>query len=224
MSVAGRDDVLYESLEIRVLGPLRVRRADGTVVQPAEWLTSQTADLLRLLALRVNEPVGVDVLTEALWPKVDETRGRASLRNAASRLRKVLGEDCVQRRLGGLVLTGAWVDVHAFRTLAHQARREMLAGAWSRVVTTTREAEAVYLGEFRAHNDGAEWAFRERDALSGDLPGPRGGRRRGGRGSSGGGTTPSTSPSARCSSSRVPSVPSGCSCARSAGSARRRSR
>jgi DNA-binding SARP family transcriptional activator len=166
MSVAGRDDVLYESLEIRVLGPLRVRRADGTVVQPAEWLTSQTADLLRLLALRVNEPVGVDVLTEALWPKVDETRGRASLRNAASRLRKVLGEDCVQRRLGGLVLTGAWVDVHAFRTLAHQARREMLAGAWSRVVTTTREAEAVYLGEFRAHNDGAEWAFRERDALS----------------------------------------------------------
>ena len=166
MSVVGRDDVLYESLEIRVLGPLRVRRADGTVVQPAEWLTSQTADLLRLLALHVNEPVAVDVLTEALWPKVDETRGRASLRNAASRLRKVLGEDCVQRRLGGLVLTGAWVDAQAFRTLAHQARREMLAGAWARVVTTTREAEAVYLGEFRAHNDGAEWVFRERDVLS----------------------------------------------------------
>ncbi|GAA2721576.1 BTAD domain-containing putative transcriptional regulator [Cellulomonas aerilata] len=166
MSVVQYDDVLYESLEIRVLGPLRVRRANGTVVQPAEWLTSQTADLLRLLAVRVNEPVAVDVLTEALWPKVDEARGRASLRNAASRLRKVLGEDCVQRSLGGLVLTGAWVDAHAFRTLAHQARREMMAGASAQVVTTTREAEAVYLGEFRAQNETADWSVRERDALA----------------------------------------------------------
>jgi DNA-binding SARP family transcriptional activator len=166
MTVVQYDDVLYESLEIRVLGPLRVRRANGTVVQPGDWLTAQTADLLRLLALRVNEPVAVDVLVEALWPKVDETRGRASLRNAASRLRKILGEDCVQRRLGGLVLTGAWVDAHAFRTLAHQARREVMAGAFAKVVTTTREAEAVYLGEFRAQNDGADWGLRERDTLA----------------------------------------------------------
>ncbi|GAA2723914.1 BTAD domain-containing putative transcriptional regulator [Cellulomonas aerilata] len=160
------DDALYESLEVRVLGPLRVRRADGTVVQPAEWLSSQTADLLRLLALHVNEPVAVDDLVQALWPKADEARGRASLRNSASRLRRVLGEDCVQRRLGSFVLTGAWVDAQAFRNLARQARREMVAGAFAQVVTTAREAEAVYLGEFRTQNEGAEWGLRERDALA----------------------------------------------------------
>ena len=33
MTVVQYDDVLYESLEIRVLGPLRVRRANGTVVR-----------------------------------------------------------------------------------------------------------------------------------------------------------------------------------------------
>lgn len=166
MSVIERDDVLYEPVEIRVLGPLRVRRADGSIVQPSEWLTSQTADLVRLLALRVEEPVAVDILIDALWPKVDEKRGRASLRTAASRVRKVLGEDCVQRRLGGLVLTGAWVDAHAFRTLAHQARRHIMTGELAKAVATTREAEAVYLGEFRSHRDGADWGLRERDALA----------------------------------------------------------
>jgi len=160
------DEVPAERVEVRVLGPLRARRADGTVVQPADWRTAQTADLLRLLALRVDEPVAVEVLIEALWPRVDEKRGRASLRTAASRIRKALGEDCVQRRLGGLVLTGAWVDAHAFRTLAHEARRHVVTGALAKAVTTTREAEALYLGEFRSHNDSADWGLRERDALA----------------------------------------------------------
>ena len=155
-----------ERIEIRVLGSLRVRRADGAIVQPAQWRTSQTADLLRLLALRVNEPVAVDVLVDALWPRVDETRGRASLRTAASGIRKVLGEDCVQRSLGGLMLTGAWVDAQAFRTLAHLARRHVVTGSLAKAVTTTREADALYRGEFRAHNDNAEWGAREREALA----------------------------------------------------------
>ena len=166
MSSTQIDEVPYERIEVRVLGSLRVRRADGTVVDPTEWRTAQTADLLRMLALHVGEPVAVDLLVDALWPNVDESRGRASLRTAASRIRKALDEDCVQRRLGGLVLTGAWVDASAFSTLAQQARRHVLNGELAKAVTTTREAEALYLGEFRSHHDNTEWAMRERDTLA----------------------------------------------------------
>ena len=166
MSATQIDEVPYERIEVRVLGSLRVRRADGTVVDPTEWRTAQTADLLRMLALHVGEPVAVDLLVDALWPNVDESRGRASLRTAASRIRKALDEDCVQRRLGGLVLTGAWVDANAFSALTQQARRHILNGDLANAVTTTREAEALYLGEFRSHHDNTEWAMRERDALA----------------------------------------------------------
>src|ERR671921_464271 len=148
--------------EVRVLGTLRARRTDGTLVQPRDWRTGQTADLLRLLALHVDEPVAVDILLEALWPTVDEKRGRASLRSAASRIRTALGEGCVVRRLGGLVLTNTWVDAHAFTALAREARRHVVTGALAQAVTTTREAESLYLDEFRAHHDGADWALAER--------------------------------------------------------------
>ena len=73
-------DVRRGRAEVRVLGPLRVRRADGHLVPAQEWRTAETADLLRLLALHVDEPVPVDVLVRTLWPRLDYRRGRASLR------------------------------------------------------------------------------------------------------------------------------------------------
>ncbi|HKG51752.1 MAG TPA: BTAD domain-containing putative transcriptional regulator [Actinomycetales bacterium] len=158
-------DVSRGRAEVRVLGPLRVRRADGQLVPAQEWRTAQTADLLRLLALHVDEPVPVDVLVRTLWPRVDDRRGRASLRTAASRIRTVLGEACVVRRLGGLVLTDVWVDAHAYSTLATEARRHVVTGDLAHAVTTAREAEALHLGSFRSHHDNADWALRERDTL-----------------------------------------------------------
>lgn len=159
-------DAASDRVEVRLLGPLRVRRADGSFVEPREWGTQQTADLLRILALHVNEPVPVDVLLDRLWPAVDEAKGRASLRNAASRLRKTLGGDVVERKLGGLVLSGAWVDASAFRMQAREVRRHMVTGAFAQAVTVTREAQALYLGDFRASNGSASWALTECDALA----------------------------------------------------------
>lgn len=149
-----------------MLGPLRVRRGDGALVDPHDWRTGQTADLLRLLALHVDDPVPVDMLVDALWPAVDEKRGRASLRTTASQIRKVLGVNCLERRIGGLVLRNAWVDAHAFRTLAREARRHVVTGAAAKVVTTTREAEPLYLAEFGWQTGNADWAVRELEALA----------------------------------------------------------
>jgi DNA-binding SARP family transcriptional activator len=152
-------------VEIRLLGTLRVRRMDGTVVDARDWRTAKTADLLRLLALRAGEPVPVDRLLDALWPDVDQARGRASLRTAASQVRRALGCDCVARRFGGLALTGAWVDAVAFRGLAREARRLSASRQPEQVVAVVREADALYLGDLSAHDQDAEWVREERDQL-----------------------------------------------------------
>ena len=155
-----------EPVEIRLLGSLRVRRGDSSVVDAAEWRTGKTLDLLRLLALDADQPVRIDSLLEKLWPDVDEARGRASLRTAASQIRRTLRTDCVARRLGGLVLTNAWVDVTAFRDLAVEARVSRRDGDHARVVGLAREAEAIYLGDFEAHDGGSSWAVETRESLA----------------------------------------------------------
>jgi pentatricopeptide repeat protein len=156
----------HEPVEIRLLGNLRVRRGDSSVVDASEWRTGKTLDLLRLLALEADQPVRIDSLLEKLWPDVDEARGRASLRTAASQIRRTLRTDCVARRLGGLVLTNAWVDVTAFRDLAVEARVSRRSGDHARVVGLTREAEALYLGDFEAHDGGSSWAVETRESLA----------------------------------------------------------
>lgn len=155
-----------DTAEIRLLGSLRVRRADGTVVSQGEWRTGKTVDLLRILALEVDRPVRVDTLLENLWPDVDEARGRASLRTAASQIRRTLRTDCIERRMGGLVLTRAWVDVVAFRRAATNARASQRQGDHARVVRFVREAEALYLADFEAHDGGSTWAFEVRESLA----------------------------------------------------------
>ena len=48
-----------DRIEIRLLGPLYVRRADSTLVEPGAWRTGKTLDLLRLLALGAPHPGSV---------------------------------------------------------------------------------------------------------------------------------------------------------------------
>jgi pentatricopeptide repeat protein len=152
-------------IEIRLLGDLSVRRADGSLVQPHEWRTGKAADLLRLLALEAGKPVRISTLLDRLWPDVDESRGRASLRTAASAVRRALGSDCVERQLDGVALRGAWVDVEELRAAAVEGRAAMRAGDHARVLEQARVAQALHRGEFRAHNDDSEWADRVRSCL-----------------------------------------------------------
>ena len=71
-----------DSVEVRLLGPLLVRRADGSVVGAEEWRSNKTLDLLRLLALNSGRPMSVATVVDRFWPSVDRDHGRASLRTA----------------------------------------------------------------------------------------------------------------------------------------------
>lgn len=156
---------MADRIEIRMFGRFFVRRADGEVIDDDEWSTGKTTDLLRILALSAGRNVGVNGILEKLWPDVDDGKAHASLRTAASRIRRVLGAECIDRHLGGLVLRNAWVDVVAFQNLVHDARIAMHAHDHSRVVSIAREAESLYVADFRTHDDKSTWSIEARDAL-----------------------------------------------------------
>ncbi len=156
---------MNDRIEIRMFGRLFVRRSSGEVVDPDEWTTGKTTDLLRLLALNANRPVSVHSIIDKLWPNVDEDKAKASLRTAASGIRHTLREACVERHLGGLVLRNTWADVMAFQTIVHDASAALHVGDHAHVVSLAKEAEALYFADFRAYDDKAFWATEARDSL-----------------------------------------------------------
>ncbi len=153
-------------VEIRLLGSLHVRRADGSLVEPSDWRTRKTHDLLRILALRVGKRVPVDDLVSTLWPGAGPERGKASLRTAASQIRRVLSSDCIERLQGSVVLRGVWVDTRAFTALAGECRTAVASGHFAEAVATARQADALYLRDLEVVPGEAEdWFITERQSL-----------------------------------------------------------
>jgi DNA-binding SARP family transcriptional activator len=152
-------------LRVRLLGDLEVVRADGSLVTPDRWRTAKTMDLLRLLALGNGQVVRSVSLMDKLWPAVSAERARASLRTATSHIRRAIGAEHVLRRPDGLLLHEAWVDTHAFVhgvRRVQQAAREGRAGDVVRIALAT---DALYRGDFHAHDDDSDWALTERNHL-----------------------------------------------------------
>jgi DNA-binding SARP family transcriptional activator len=152
-------------VEIRLLGPLQVRRADGSSVDVREFRTGKTADLLRMLAVRLGTTLTVDAAIEALWPAAERSRGLASLRTAACQIRAVLRENCISRNSDGLRLEGAWVDTVAFRQLTAAQRNHVLERAWDQVVTLARAADILYVDDLSAHDPSSMLLSDEHRAL-----------------------------------------------------------
>ncbi len=151
-------------IEVRTLGPFRVRRADGSWVDPGEWKTRKTIELLRILALQAGQKVSVDLLIDVLWGTSDPEHARTSLRTAASQIRKVLRQDCVARRHDGLVLEDVWVDAHRFKSLAAECRQVYADGRHVDAVLAAHQAEALYIHDVDG-SDGDGPVGIEREAL-----------------------------------------------------------
>ena len=119
-SAPGSAAVPQPTLEIRMLGPFQVGARTAAIVDRGEWRTGKVSDLLRLLALRGGDPVPRPDLVAALWPGSDQRHGNASLRTAASQVRRVVGAEFLERSLAGIRLRDVWVDVTEFRDLSGQ--------------------------------------------------------------------------------------------------------
>jgi DNA-binding SARP family transcriptional activator len=153
-------------VRIRLLGELEVLRPDGTAVGPEEWRTGKTADLLRLLALNNGRIVRQSSLVAKLWPDVASDKAGASLRTAASQIRRATGENCIARQPGGLLLQGAWVDVTQFEVDSRGVHVAYRGGHHVRAVNLARAAERLYRDDFHAHDDHSDWARDLREELA----------------------------------------------------------
>ncbi len=141
-----------------------MRRADGSWVDPSEWKTRKTIELLRILALHAGQKVSVDSLVDTLWGTADPEHARTSLRTAASQIRRVLRQDCVTRRQDGLVLTDAWVDARRFKSLAAECRQVHAEGRHVDAVLAAHRAEALYIHDIDG-SDGDGPIGIERESL-----------------------------------------------------------
>lgn len=156
---------MNDQTEIRLLGRLWIRLGNGTVVPSSQWTTGKTTDLLRLLALSADQIVSSASITAKLWPDVPDPKAAASLHTATVQIRKVLGKDSVRRHFSGLQLRGCWVDAVAHQQLAADISFAMRMRDYSGVITAAKQAEALYVDDFHAHDDDSEWAGDIRDEL-----------------------------------------------------------
>lgn len=109
-------------MEIELLGPMVVRRADGTVVTPS---APKRRALLSALAVRLNQTVGTEELIELVWEGAAPPTARAALQGHVAALRRQLDDSrlVLDTRAGGYLLAGDAdrVDVVRFGRLCDRS-------------------------------------------------------------------------------------------------------
>ena len=115
-------------MEFRILGPLEVRGEAG----PVGLGGPKQRALLAFLLLNANEVVSSDRLIDALWEEEPPATARKSLQLYVSRLRKLLGRECLQTEAAGYVLrVGAdELDLERFVRLREQGRLREALSLW----------------------------------------------------------------------------------------------
>ncbi|MFB7619376.1 BTAD domain-containing putative transcriptional regulator [Kitasatospora sp. NPDC056181] len=109
-------------MRIDLLGPVAVRREDGTAVTPS---APKRRALLSALAVRFDQLVATDELIELVWDGTAPPTARAALQGHVAALRRVLDDDTLTlgTRGTGYVLTGdpERVDALRFQQLCDRA-------------------------------------------------------------------------------------------------------
>ena len=101
-------------MHVDVLGPLRMRTADGRDTTPTGTLQKR---LLSALVLSRGHVLTSDAASEAVWPTALPAEPAAALQNHVSRLRRELPEGAIESVADGYRLDPARVDVDADRLL-----------------------------------------------------------------------------------------------------------
>jgi DNA-binding SARP family transcriptional activator len=131
-------------VEVRLLGPVEVVDDDRVLEIPQR----RQRALLALLAVHAGETVAIDRLVEELWGVEVPKTAVASLQNAVSQLRKLLGAETLVTREPGYALDGerVAVDVARFEHLLAEARAASAMQDEQTAGTVLREALALWRG------------------------------------------------------------------------------
>jgi predicted ATPase/DNA-binding SARP family transcriptional activator len=133
-------------LEVRLLGPIEVRR-DGTPIQLGG---PRQRALLALLAVQPGRARSVDELVEELWSGEPSEAAGPSLRTYVARLRRSLaGDDALWSRDGGYALDipATSIDAGRFEALVREAEQALLDRRPQPAQANLRQAIALWRGE-----------------------------------------------------------------------------
>ena len=117
-----RDSAL---VELRILGSLQLRAADGRQVETLARHAKRTALLAYLAASSPRGPHRRDTLLALFWPESDAPHARAALNQALYVLRSALGEEAIAPRGDGEVVLSreaVWCDAAAFEAALDAGR------------------------------------------------------------------------------------------------------
>jgi DNA-binding SARP family transcriptional activator len=119
--VPGAPVVRFAAMEFRILGPQQV----FDDARPLALGGPKQRAVLAHLILRANHTVGVEQLVDDLWGDEPPDTARNTLQTYVYRLRKVLGEERLEGRDGGYVLSAApeEVDAARFEAIVKDAKR-----------------------------------------------------------------------------------------------------
>lgn len=137
---------------MRVLGELAVDGFDIAV------LDRKARRLLLLLALAGGRPVPLDAAVDALWGDTPPARPADQVAVLASRVRRLLGRDRVERTDGGYRLQADWTDLTELDAVVHEAERRLAAGETGAAASAARAALALLRGPVPEVRSEAGWA------------------------------------------------------------------
>jgi LuxR family transcriptional regulator, maltose regulon positive regulatory protein len=124
-------------------------------------------ELLRALVAFGGREVSEAKLAEALWPDAEGDVASQSLATTLHRLRKLIGENTIERQEGRLSLDAGtvWVDTWAFeRNLAELEQACQMAEA-GKLQTLTTRLFTLYRGPFLKDEPDAPWLLHLRERL-----------------------------------------------------------
>lgn len=156
------DDVVVSTLptvELRVLGPLRVRKGG----MPVTIRGAKPRAILTMLGLHCGSVVSAKVLIELLWGSDPPRTATKALQTHVSSLRRTLGDGVVVTEGTGWTLSGAEVDASRYKLAARLGRDAAAAGDTSGALAYFEEAQNLWRGipelpdGHRGESENARW-------------------------------------------------------------------
>ena len=126
--------------------------------------------LIKVLALGRGTPVTADAVIEALWPGDDlPAKPVDQVGVLVSRLRSVLGTECLTRSDAGWLLAVDWLDVVELEARVDEAAARLVAGNPAAARAAARAALTLARGDLLADEPDARWADAARAAVARTL-------------------------------------------------------
>lgn len=155
---------------VHTLGGFRLLRHGEPLMAGGAKAQRRPLDLLKVLVAHGAERVAEELITDALWPRIDGDSAHRSFTSTLHRLRKLLGDErALLLHEGKLTLDArhCWVDVWALERLCTEIDAAVQGGRVAPAEAERLGARLLELnrGPFLANEADETWSLRPRERL-----------------------------------------------------------